>query len=199
LSRLGVFTLGELGYFTVEDDLPETYEAHIARLLDLFASSPKRAIRPKPAGRLQTQIRKVFRDERVLASIGDAAAISEHKIVPDWPIPNRPSLKADLALRNRIMRVCEVVELKLDDSKPPAALFEGVVTLDVAHKEVHAEQTVLAYRASGASARIDEALSIARLHATHLVDWDRPQERETFLHEWISAAHGRNAPGPARN
>ncbi|WP_038933237.1 DUF3037 domain-containing protein [Bradyrhizobium japonicum] len=192
LSRLGVFSLGELGHFTVEDDGRDSYEAHVARLMDLYAAKPKRTAKPRPLSRLQTQIRKVFRDERVLAPVGDAGAIQEHKIVPDWPIPNRPSLKADLALRNRIMRVCEIVELKLDEGKSPTALFEGVVTLDVAHKEVAAEQTVLAYLASGPSARIDEALSIARLHATDLVNWDNPAERETFLHEWISAAHGRH-------
>jgi len=194
LSRLGVFSLGELGHFTVENDGPENYEAQIARLMDLFAATPKRVAQRKALSRLETQIRKVFRDERVLAPVGDVGAIKDHKIVPDWPIPNRPSLRADLALRNRIMRVCEIVELKLDDGKPPAALFEGVVTLDVAHQEVDAEQTVLAYRASGPTARIDEALSIARLHATDLVNWDSQSERESFLHEWISAAHDRHFP-----
>jgi hypothetical protein len=190
LRQLGLFSLGELGSFTDEGDQPQTYESHIARLLRLFTATPRGdKTRSRPVSRLNTAVRKVLRTEKVLATLGDAGAISEHKIVPEWPLPTRPSLRADLALRNRIMRVCEIVELTLgDDSPPPPGLFEGVVTLDVAHIEANAEQTVFAYRASGPSARIDEALGIARLHASNLVNWDVTRDREEFLHEWISAA-----------
>jgi hypothetical protein len=139
----------------------------------------------------------VFRQEKVLASVGDAAAISEHKIVPEWPLPNRPSLKADLALRNRVMRVCEIVELKMDDDlPPPAGLFSGVVTLEVARKMAEAEQCIFAYRATGSKVRIDEALEIANLHATNIVNWDRKQDREAFLHDWISAAKAEQTVSP---
>ncbi len=190
LLRVGMFALGDLGYFTPESDSSEAYEGHVARLLKLF-TAPVRGTqtRTRPASRLNTAVRKLFRAEKVLATIGDAGAISEHKIVPEWPLPTRPSLRADLALRNRIMRVCEVVELNLgDDGPPPSALFEGVVTLDIAQREAKAEQTIFAYRASGPSSRIDDALGIARLHASHLINWDKVDEREGFLHEWILAA-----------
>ncbi len=192
LRNLGIFTLGEIGYFGVSDDLRETYEGHVERLLRLFTSTTRGIkTRTRAVSKLNTTVRKVLRAEKVLAPIGDAGAISEHKIVPEWPLPNRPSLRADLALRNRIMRVCELVELNLgDDGPPPAALFEGVVTLDVAQREAKAKQTVFAYRATGPSARIDEALSLARLHASKLVNWDVRRERDEFLHEWIDAAKG---------
>jgi hypothetical protein len=194
MQRIGLFALGELGSFTVDDDRPETYEGHVARLLKAFTGGRPVAERLKPVPRLTTAVRKVFRKEKLLAPAGDAGAILEHRIVPDWPIPNRPSLRADLALKNRIMRVCEVVDLKLDeDSPPPPALFEGVVTLDVAEREVDAKQRVLAYRAVGSARRIDEALAIARLHATNLVNWNSADERETFLHEWIDAARAGTA------
>jgi Protein of unknown function (DUF3037) len=163
LRQLGLFALGDLGHFTVEEDHQGPYEGQVARLLRLFTATPRgEQTRSRPVSRLNTAVRKVFRLEKVLAIKGDAGAISEHKIVPEWPLPTRPSLRADLALRNRIMRVCEVVEFNLeDDSAPPAALFEGVVTLDVAQREADAQQTVFAYRATGPSARIDEALGIA--------------------------------------
>ncbi len=166
--------------------------------MKLFTSSPRSAqAGPRRVSRLNTTVRKVFRAEKVLAPIGDAGAIAEHKIVPEWPLPLRPSLRADLALRNRIMRVCEIVDLNVsDDGPPPAGLFEGVVTLDVAQKEANAQQTVFAYRATGLSARIDEALGIARLHASNLVNWDVPTERDDFLHEWINAA--KDAPSLLR-
>ena len=136
-----------------------------------------------------TEVRKLFRHEKVLANIGEAAAINEHKIVPEWPIPTRPSLQADLALRNAIMRVCEVVHLPLgDEGAPPASFFEGIVTLDVARREANAVETVLAYRAAGPSARIDEALGIANPNTNKLVNWDDLSQREQFLHEWIMAA-----------
>lgn len=189
LSRLGLFALGELGYFTVDNDTSTVYEQNVARLVRLFTVAPRsvktrrRAISP-----LGTTIRKLFRQEKVLASIGDAAAINEHKIVPEWPLPTRPSLQADLALRNTIMRVCEVVELPLgDEGMPPSAFFEGIVTLDVARREANATETVLAYRAVGPSARIDEALGIANPQ-NRLVDWDDVIQRDEFLHEWIAAA-----------
>jgi hypothetical protein len=200
LLQVGMFALGSLGYFTVEDDRPETYEAHLARLLRLFTATTRATeSRTRPASRLNTAIRQELRKERVLAAVGDAGAISDHMIVPDWPIPTRPSLHADLALRNSVMRVCQIVDLSLsDDGPPPPALFEGVVTLDVAQREADAKETFLAYRASGPSARIDEALGIARLHASHLVDWDVKKERDDFLSEWILAAKGPKDLRPLR-
>jgi len=189
LSRLGLFALGELGHFTVDNDTSTVYEENVDRLVRLFTVAPRsvktrrRAISP-----LGTAVRKLFRQEKVLANIGDAAAINEHKIVPEWPIPTRPSLQADLALRNTIMRVCEVVELPLgDEGMPPSAFFEGIVTLDVARREANATETVLAYRAVGPSARIDEALGIANPQ-NRLVDWDDVIQRDEFLHDWITAA-----------
>jgi Protein of unknown function (DUF3037) len=190
LARVGAFALGELGSFTVSDDKPETYSSQVSMLLATFVASP-RSTRSKVrnASKLATEVRKVFRKEKVLATIGDAGALSEHKIVPEWPIPNRPSIRADLALRNGVMRVCELVDLDLvTDGPPPAALFEGVVTLDVAQREAQAQQRVFAYRAKGPAARIDEALAIARMHASEFVDWNKADQREGFIHQWITAA-----------
>jgi len=198
LQRFGLFTLGELGYFTVEDNQPQTYEGHVARLIRLFTATSRAArIRVRPTSRLNTEIRQELRREKVLAASGDAGAISTHLIVPDWPIPTRPSLKADLALRNSVMRVCQIVDLKLaDEGPPPAPLFESVVTLDVAQHEANAEQTYFAYRATGPTARVDEALAIARLHASHLVDWNVGKERAAFLHDWVMAAKERSPSPP---
>lgn len=190
LSRLGLFALGELGHFTVDNDAPATYNENVARLLRLYTAPPRGVkTRRRASSPLSTAVRKLFRQEKVLANIGDAGAINEHKIVPEWPIPMRPSLQADLALRNTIMRVCEVVELPLgDEGAPPAAFFEGIVTLDVARREANAAETILAYRAVGPSSRIDEALEIANPRINKLVDWDDVAQREQFLHEWVTAA-----------
>lgn len=192
LQRVGPLSLGQLGQFTAEDEL--RYEAQVSTLIGYFVKPQRNsAKREHRASRLVTSIRKVFRNEKLLANVGDAAAIDEHKIVPDWPLPTRPSLRASLALKNSLMRVCEVVELDLsDDSPPPAALFSGVVTLDVAQREAQASQRVFAYRARGSATRIDEVLGIASLHANKLVDWDAQQQRQEFIDEWIEAAQGRD-------
>lgn len=190
LASVGAFALGDLGSFSVNDERPESYQSQVEMLLATFVAAPRSTVlRAKGPSRLATEVRKVFRKEKVLATIGDVGAISEHKIVPEWPIPSRPSIRADLALRNSVMRVCELVDLDLvDDGPPPPALFEGVVTLDVAQREVQAEQRVFAYRAKGPAARIDEALAIARMHASEVVDWNRPDQRESFIHQWVTAA-----------
>ena len=182
LSSLGAFFLGPLGTFDVGDGKAETYESQVSTLLNLFVAAPRSALpRPRSASRLATEVRKVFRREKVLATIGDAGALSEHKIVPDWPIPSRPSIRADLALMNSVMRVCELVDMDLDnDGPPPPALFAGVVTLDVAQREVHAEQRVFAYRAKGPAARIDEALALARMHASEIVNWQKQRRKRIF-------------------
>ena len=191
LAKIGAFALGDLGSFTVNDDKPESYSSQLAMLLSTFVATPRSALlKTKPSSKLATEVRKVFRREKVLAAIGDAGALSEHKIVPQWPIPNRPSIRADLALMNGVMRVCELVDLDLDDEgPPPPALFAGVVTLDVAQREVQAKQRVFAYRAKGSAARIDEALAIAKMHASEIIDWEKSDQREQFVHEWVTAAH----------
>lgn len=188
LSRLGAFQLGELGHFTVADGAG-AYEERVLNLLRMFVAVPRAKGGAARASNIVTAVRKEFRKAKVLAAIGDAAAISEHKIVPEWPIPNRPSLKANFALKNSVMRVCELVDLDLsDDAATPPAFFAGVVTLDVAKREAGAKQTVFAYRAKGPASRIDEALRIAEPHATELVDWNQKTARETFMHDWILAA-----------
>jgi hypothetical protein len=40
------------------------------------------------------------------------------------------------------------------------------------------KQRVLPYRAKGLAARIVEAVAIARMHASEIVDWDQTAERE---------------------
>ena len=190
ISQIGPFALGALGYFTAEDETSAAFERHVDRLMKLFVTVPHpKGVRLRAKTTIATSIRKAFRAEKVLATIGDAGAISEHKIVPEWPIPLRPSLRVDFALRNRIMRVCEMVDLNIgDDGTPPPKFFEGVVTLDVAQNAAGAEQRIFAYRASGPSTGIDEALSIAESHASMLVDLDNSTQRDEFLHEWIGAA-----------
>ncbi|MDO8296259.1 MAG: DUF3037 domain-containing protein [Caulobacter sp.] len=197
LANVGPLALGELGYFSVADSSPETYESHVSRLLGLFVT-PRRNVEQaegRPNSRLVSSVRKAFRHERVLAAIGDAAALDEHKIVPEWPLPLSSTLKADLALKNGMMRVCEIVDISgASDSALPASLYEGVVTLDAAQKSAHAVERVFAYRVSSGKAKADEALRIAELHATRFVDWDSPVERDGFMHDWIVAAKGVSAP-----
>jgi hypothetical protein len=54
---------------------------------------------------------------------------------------------------------------------------------------VEAKQRVFAYRAKGSAATIDEALAIAKMHASEIIDWEKSAEREKFVHEWVTAAY----------
>jgi hypothetical protein len=62
----------------------------------------------------------------------------------------------------------------------------------VAQREVQAQQRVFAYRGKGPAARIDEALAIARMHASEIIDWDKMGQREGFIHQWVTAAAATN-------
>jgi hypothetical protein len=54
---------------------------------------------------------------------------------------------------------------------------------------VEAKQRVFAYRAKGSAATIDEALAIAKMHASEIIDWEKSAGREKFVHEWVTAAY----------
>lgn len=190
LDSIGPLALGQLGYFSVTDAGEETYEANISRLLTLLVAPARTHLaEARSSSKLVSVIRKAFRHEKVLAAVGDAAALAEHKIVPEWPLPNSTTLKADLALRNGIMRVCEIVDIGgSSDTHFPSGLYEGVVTLDAAQQAADAQERVFAFRASGKAAKVDEALKIANLHATRIVNWDSATERDAFMNDWLEAA-----------
>ena len=191
LSHIGPLALGDLGYFTAKDDSLESYEANIVRLLNIFVAAPKTSTvsEHRPSSRLAAGVRGIFRREKVLAKSGDVGALQEHKIVPAWPLPNGSDLKADLALKNGIMRVCEIVDLSVgSDDRLPLGLYEGVVTLDASQSLANAEERVFAYRGGVHSSKVDAALKLAQMHANRFVDWDNVSDRETFVHDWINAA-----------
>lgn len=189
MKDIGLFKLGDVGFFTVDDE-SGAYEQKAMELLRIFTSTGRREVkRERPPSRLVSAVRKAFRGERLLSEVGDAAAINEHKIVPEWPLPMRPSLRASLALRNGILRVCEVADLSFDDgSAQPKLLFESAVTLDVAKRHADAKDTVFAYRAVGPSKRIGEALDIIKVYANRLVDWEDETARQRFIEDWTEAA-----------
>lgn len=190
LSRIGIASLGERKSFIVPSESVDLYEAKVQEILGLFVGE-KRAENKRRVGSktLIADIRNDFRKFNVLAAVGDVAAIMDHRIVPEWPIPNRPSLKADLALKNGDMRVCEVVELNLEENNTfPNAFYSGVVTLEQSESLAKATQRVFAYRAKGSKQKIDEALEIAGMHATKIVDLAVKQQRRDFIDEWVSAA-----------
>jgi len=189
LSRIGLFALGDLGYFTVSDTPNETYEDNVARLLEIFVATPRRKRAPLRASRLMTEVRHMFREHKLLAAVGDAAAINEHKIVPEWPIPSHPILKVDLALKNGIMRVAQVCDLSAgSEANLPPAVMAGLFAMEVAKVDAQAEKRVFAYRAEKGSKRVDEVLKLADLQATEIIDLGNPAESKKFYGDWISAA-----------
>ena len=192
LRRIGVASLGDRNHFTVSSDSPPDYEAKVQELLGLFVGEKRARTNSVRASRtLIADVRAEFRKLDVLAAVGDSNAIKDHRIVPEWPIPQRPSLKADLALKNGDMRVCEVVDLNLQENHSlPGTFYSGVVTLEQAESLAEAKQRIFAYRAVGNKNRIDEALEIADTHATLLVDLSNHKQRRRFVDEWTAAAQG---------
>jgi Protein of unknown function (DUF3037) len=191
ISSLGLIRLGELGSFESVDIDGDDYRENIRFLLSTFVSEPRSTRGPSIEAnkRLATDIKAVFRLEGLLANEKDQNAISQHKIVPNWALPQRPNLQLDLAVKNGSLRVCEILELDFEDGgKLPANFFESAVKLKTACDVAQATETVFAYKARGPKSQIDDALELANSYSTRLLNWEVQSERRKFIQDWTDAA-----------
>ncbi|OYU78466.1 MAG: hypothetical protein CFE32_01390 [Alphaproteobacteria bacterium PA3] len=193
LKSIGVIRLGELGSFESQDSGGEDYHANIRFLLSTFVSEGRQTRLPKLGSRkLITDIRRSFREQKLLASENDPEAINQHKIVPNWTLPQhaqRRTFQVDLAVKNGSLRVCEILDIDLEDGKElSSSFYKTAVILDEAKLHARAKEATLAFKARGPKKAIDEVLAVADSHATRLVDWDHLSDRKRFIQDWTNAA-----------
>ena len=193
LKSIGVIRLGDLGSFESQDVDGDDYLANIQFLLTTFLTEGRQAKFPQSGiRRLVTDVRGAFREQQLLASENDLDAINQHKIVPNWTLPldmRRRKFQVDLAVKNGSLRVCEILDLDLEDGKELSnSFYKTAVILDEAKDHANATEATLAFKARGPRKAIDEVLEVANSHATRLVDWDHQSERKSFIQDWTNAA-----------
>ena len=116
LSQIGPISLSTLGNFTAHQGAYELRVTSIMRTMVEPEPAPTR-VREKRS-RLLTQLKKQFRDERVLAQRGED--LTSHRIVPSVELDE--GLVADLVLRNGAMHVVETVDASGEHESPRKAL-----------------------------------------------------------------------------
>jgi Protein of unknown function (DUF3037) len=194
LGQIGMIRLSDLGSFESRDVDGPDYASNITFLLSSLVNEPRasRGIEAISRPRFVTDVRTAFRNENLLASENDQSAILDHKIVPNWKPPQRPNLTLDLALKNREMRVCEIVELDLEGEKEVSSNFQAsAFKLKAAEDFIGATDRVLAYKGHGPTKRVKEALELVDPYATLILDWDDIAKRNSFVQRWIDAASSR--------
>ncbi len=116
LSHTGSVSLSPLGTFVADES---SYEDRLSRIMQAMVDAEPAARRQREKrSRLLTQMKKVFREERVMAQKGEDLA--SHRIVSGLELEE--GLVADLALKNGSMHFVETVDASGDAESPRKAL-----------------------------------------------------------------------------
>jgi len=189
LSQIGPLTLSEFGAFRAEN-----VNAYEDRLSKIFKSM----IDPEPASprsrekrsKLLTQVKSLFRQERVLAKRDEG--LDSHRIVAALELDQ--GLVADLVLKNGAMHVVETVDASGDESSLRKAIGEigtAALVLERARMKFGERETKsrLVYVASPTLERIARpSLEAAENQGAEIVNWSSSDERTKFIHSLASLA-----------
>lgn len=185
----GPLSLSQTGTFVAENQ--SSYDARIESLLADFVNpepAPK-IIRDKRT-RLLTQMKKLFRSERVLAKKDED--LSSHRIVPSVTIDE--GLRADLVLKNGKYHVVETVDISVGGEftrKVIADIGVSSLVLERARMKFGAKQTnsLLVYSASPALEKvISPSLAAVEHQNAQLVNWESEKDRRAFIGNLSSLA-----------
>jgi hypothetical protein len=158
----------------------------------------KAMVDPEPAplrfrekrSKLLTQVKTLFRQERVLANKGEA--LDSHRIVPSYELAE--GLVADLVLRNGAMHVVETIDASGDEDSPHRAISNigiAVLVLERARMEFGKRKTRarLVYNASASLEKIAlPSLKVAEHQDAILTNWASEDERRQFVDALASQA-----------
>jgi hypothetical protein len=189
ISRIGPLCLSEVGTFIAED--MNIYEDRIASLF-------KAMVDPEPApfrfrekrSKLFTQMKTLFRQERVLANKGED--LDSHRIVPSYELAE--GLVADLVLRNGAMHVVETIDASGDEDSLHRAIGSigiAALVLERARMEFGNKQTKarLVYNASASLEKIAlPSLKVAERQGAVLTNWASADERGQFVRSLAALA-----------
>lgn len=160
------------------------YSVAIERLLHELVDpepAPPKLVRKK-SSRLLTSLKKIFRDEGVLARKGED--LSSHRLVANHLVAE--GLSADLALQNGVMHIFETVDA-FSDETPARKIISDIAISALVFEQARmrfGEQTTsrLIYHASSTVERITSpALSAAEHQGAELINWDSFSDRQKLI------------------
>jgi hypothetical protein len=189
LSHVGPVTLSPMGTFEASD--AATYEARLEAIL-------KSMVDPEPApprmrekrSRLLTQVKDLFRRERVLATKDET--LEAHRIVPSFELDE--GLVADFVLKNGSMHVVETVDASSDTeslNKAISAIAVSALVLERARMKYGKDETKarLVYSATASLEKVAmPSLEAAHHQGAELTNWASADDRMRFIHSLSSLA-----------
>lgn len=189
LSRMGPISLSKPGTFVADE--ANSYEERIAAILRTMVDpepAPRR-LREKRS-KLLTQVKTIFRRERVLARKDEN--IDSHRIVASYELDE--GLVADLVLKNGAYHVIETVDASGDEDSLRRAISEiGVAALVLERARMKfgesATKARLVYNASSTLERIAKPSLDAVAHQNaELINWSSADDRGKFVHSLAALA-----------
>lgn len=196
LSKLGPLTLSKFGLF--EADGAAAYELRIASVMKALVDAEPAPMRLREKrSKLLTQMKRIFRDEKVLAKKDED--LSSHRIVSQYEVAE--GLTADLVLKNGAHHVVETVDASGDESTFRKAVSEiGIAALVLERARMKfggSTSARLVYEASSTLERLAmPSLEAAAHQGAELVNWASADDRARFVQRLSSLA---TPTAPKRN
>lgn len=196
LSRVGPVTLSPMGTFEAND--AASYEARLEAILkSLVEPEPSARRTREKRSRLLTQVKDLFRRERVLAKKDET--LEDHRIMPSFELDE--GLVADFVLKNGSMHVVETVDASGDVeslSKAISAIAVSALVLERARMKYGKDETKarLVYSATASLERAAmPSLEAAHNQGAELTNWESLDDRMRFVHSLSSLA----TPAPRKH
>lgn len=189
LSRVGPLSLSKIGTFSAQDT--NAYEERVATIMrSMVDPEPATPRQREKRSKLLTQVKTIFRQERVLAKKDEG--IESHRIVPSYALDE--GLVADLVLKNGSYHVVETVDASSDEDsfrRTIAGIGIAGLVLERARMKFGEKATNarLVYNASASLERIAKPSldAVANQHA-ELINWSSAEDRTKFIHSLSSLA-----------
>jgi hypothetical protein len=185
-SRFGLLSFSKLGQFSAQDS--EAYERRVQAILKAFVEPELYLKEHKPKrSRLLTEVKKSFRNHRVLAGKGEG--LESHRIVSSYALDD--GLVADLVLKNGSMHVVETLDASGEQHKLIGDIGTAALVLGFARVKFGVEGVTarMIYNATPSLERMaSSSLEVIATQGAELINWASSADREKLIHDLASLA-----------
>jgi hypothetical protein len=190
-NATGGIILNELGDVATEGrDVADIVQELHTELVDTPAKTRQSAPR---ASRLNTELRAMFKSAHILGRT--PSDITEHLVVPNYPIDADVGLFAEFALRNGKLRITETVDFRTGDAALKKREAESKTLLLVQALEKLGEKDLHRYVVvSGASAKTTASINLLSRYADDLIVRESAQDWTLYVSEMQKAATSQSKP-----